>query len=292
MGSLLPAVLGTGSRDPASDDSDLAGEVRAVLVESVARRRAILEGVLVEMQSDLAPTELVRRLLVEVPRKFAEALKPVIDLASRRCPSLAGASLTVEQHERLAIYEALLTMAGHPSLIFGTREDEQASAPTELNEQRWITRRAIEWASAMCPDVDVELSDLQARRSQLLLGKLADRAFWEDFFADPESVNVLDSQMTAIFLSTARHLFEIILTDRWDWFFSELLARPDLRQTIVFEHPSMIFTGLAACPQAVDLVDENLVRQLQLALARMTASERAGIRSAYASELESIGLDI
>ena len=183
-------------------------------------------------------------------------------------------------------------MAWHPSLIFGTREDEQASAPTELNDQRWITRRAMQWASAMCPDVDVELRDLQARRSRLLLAKLADRAFWDDFFADPESVNVLDSQLMAIFLSTARHLFEIILTDRWDWFFSELLARPDLRQTIVFEHPSMIFTGLAACPEAVDLVDENLVRQLQLALTRMTASERAGIRSAYGSELESIGLDI
>ena len=219
-------------------------------------------------------------------------MKPMMDLAARECPSLAGKALTIEQLQRLTIGEASLMLAGHPSLLAEANTVESASAPTELNEPRWAYREAMRWASAVCPDVEVDLTPLHAKRGWVLLAKFAEPGFWDEFFENPDAVNVLDPHTVAILLGSARNLFEVLLTEHWDWFFAHLLARPDLRQTIVFDHPSVVLTGLAACPEAADLVDEHLRKQLQLGLSRMTASERAGIRSVYAAQLESIGLSI
>ena len=73
---------------------------------------------------------------------------------------------------------------------------------------------------------------------------------------------------------------------------AELLGREDLRRMIAFDHPFVVLMVLADEPELADRVDEHLRNELQLGLSRMTASERAGIRSVYAPELEAIGLSI
>jgi hypothetical protein len=144
----------------------------------------------------------------------------------------------------------------------------------------------------MCPDVDVDLSPLRQQRGWVLLGQLSDPEFLDEFFDDPNSAGVFDPLTISILLATGRSFFEALVKGRGEWVVTELLGREDLRRMIAFDHPFVVLMVLADEPELASRVDEHLRIELQLGLSRMTASERAGIRSVYATELEAIGLSI
>jgi hypothetical protein len=267
-------------------------ELRQALTTSIAERRAVIERVFSDFQSDLSAVEKVRLLIQDLVTDSALAMKPLIDVASRDCPALGGRMATIDQLRRLVIGDVTLMLAGHPSLIFDGGEPGQPGGPQQLQEISWIASEANRWAAEMCPDVDVDLSPLRQQRGWVLLGQLSDPEFLDEFFDDPNSAGVFDPLTISILLATGRSFFEALVKGRGEWVVTELLGREDLRRMIAFDHPFVVLMVLADEPELASRVDEHLRIELQLGLSRMTASERAGIRSVYATELEAIGLSI
>jgi hypothetical protein len=267
-------------------------ELRQALSTSIAERRSVIERVFTDFQSDLPAVEKVRMLIQDIATDSATAMKPLIDIASRDCPALGGRTVTIDQLRRLVIGDVTLMLAGHPSLIFDGGEAGQPGGPQLLQEISWIASEANRWAAEMCPDVDVDLSPARQQRGWVLLGQLSDPRFLDEFFDDPSSAAVFDPLTISILLATGRSFFEALIKGRGEWVVTKLLGREDLRRMIAFDHPFVVLLVLADEPELADRVDEHLRNELQLGLSRMTASERAGIRSVYAAELEAIGLSI
>ena len=263
-----------------------------MLADSIDNRRAVIEQLLDDVDSDMPAAELVRRLLHDIATDSARAIKPLVDLAARECPALRGRSLTLDQIRRSVLGEVTLMLAGNPSIIFDGDADGVVTGPQDVRRIGEIVSESIKWASALCPDVDVDLSSIRQLRGRVLLGRFASPEFLDEFFEDPNVMEIFDPQTVSILLAAGRGFFEVLMHDRWEWFFTAVLPRRDLREMIAFDHPHMVLTALAASPDLAHLVDEHFRNELQLGLSRMTASERAGIRSLYAKELESIGLRI
>jgi hypothetical protein len=252
----------------------------------------VIERVFTDFQSDLSAVEKVRLLIQDLATDSATAMKPLLDIASRDCPALGGRTATIDQLRRLAIGDVTLMLAGNPSLIFDGGEPGQPGGPQQLQEISWIVSEANRWAAEMCPDVDVDLSPVRQQRGWVLLGQLSDPTFLDEFFADPNSAGIFDPLTISLLLATGRSFLEALVKGRGEWVIKELLGREEVRRMVAFDHPFVVLMVLADEPELADRVDEHLRNELQLGLSRMTASERAGIRSVYSAELEAIGLSI
>lgn len=237
-------------------------------------------------------SEFLRLIFHNLPMESAQAVKPLMDLAARESPSLRGRSLSLDQLERMIIGDLMLMLSGHPSIVFDGGERGEATAPQSIQYVAQVFSEAVIWAAAQCPDVDIDMHSIRQERLWALAERLASPGFVEEVFTDPACLDVLTPRVFSLLMTCGRGFLEAFLGVRWDWYFENVLSRPELREIVAFEHPHVVLTGLAHDRELCRFVDGQLRNELQLGLSRMTTSERAGVRSLYAAELESIGLRI
>jgi hypothetical protein len=198
--------------------------------------------------------------------------------------------LSIEQLRVLVIGNVSVVLAGSPSAISDAPGRVAGPGPSHISHAADIVSASYSWAIGECPDVDVDLVDLQHRRSIAVLQQMARPDFLDRSFDDPASADIFDPEDVSVLVTTARGLFESLMIGRAGWFFDCLLQRGEIRRLLAHEHPAVILEGLRQAPWAVSGVPEEMRRELEVGMDRLTSAERTGLEAVCETELSALGL--
>ncbi len=271
-------------------NSDAADVVRQVMVD----RRRVVDDLLAVLGESYSAVDLTRTLIYDLSRESAEAMLPLLELASSRCPDLTGRTFTLEEVQRLVVAQLLTEIVGGPKLLYqGVGDYVEPSGPMELRQSMRDYARAFAWAKSEVPEAVWEMGPRYEERIWQLLGRVSDPALRAEFFVDSRSFDLFDPEMLSLILRVALPFFETLLADNFSWLFELMRCRPDLRQMFAFEHPAVLLEAVEGVDSDVRaLIGNEWVSELEVGFLRLSTWERSALRTRFAVELEALGVEL
>lgn|GEM_PF-2062424 len=285
-GTVLVAARWEGERR-AAQPPDLCRSFR----ESIERRTDLMGRVSADLEQSPSPVRVVERMLVSYPPEQAEVMEPVLrDVARLRSERM---SVTIGQLADLTVAEAARSLGGGKPFLFDGQSGafDPTSLPPELRAQAEAVSDAHTEAARRCPEVRVDLLPAKARMNSAIRSNLSDPQFIDAFFGDPRSIDLLDGTTVLILMSSARTLFEGLLSTHWDWLVELLDRQPDLGSSLAVGYPDLILTALRERPDLLERIKRpEWTDALARGIERSGPSSRLGMEQLFGEQIRLLGL--
>lgn len=271
------------------DKEDFCGSFESTM----DARKQLLNDVSNELEQGQSPTAVVRQVLVGYPTKASDILYSFLSTTRSFSQQSRVQELTKFQLSQLSLAEALRSLTGGKPFLFDGQDGsfDPATLPTDLRIPALTVSDAYRLAVDTCPEVQVDLSPAKARMSSAVFSTLTDERFMADFYADPESAELMTTPTVMLITSMSWGFTDALLVSHLEWFFNILDSDDELLSAVAFEHPDIILAAVANEPTLERFITQpRWIEHLRLGLDHATPSEKVGMNQLYGAQLQMIGL--
>lgn len=289
--ALVAAALYTG-RIPGvaarSGSIDVCDELRANVEERIAGINEVSQ----ELESRAAPVAVTERLLVRFPREFATIQHRFLQAISTSRGE-GQVPVTVSQLSRLTLAEVFRGLGGGEPFLFDGLEGslDARRLPADLRQPAKVVSESYATAVEQCPEVDLDLTPEKGRMNWAIYSKVANPRFMDGFFADPESLDLLDADTVVMLLTHADTFTNNLLDGHWGWFIELLDRHADIRSAVTFERPDIVLKAVAGDPALVERINSPAwSADLATGLEHASEPERFGLHQMYGPVIRELGI--
>lgn len=224
------------------------------------------------------------------PKDFAVSAMAFMNVANDHLEGIPGITRSqVEAYSTAGVMQ-MLNSGKDFVLDNGSAELDQPTVPLEVRNAASSFAMATAAAEAECGNT-VSLTQSKARLRSSIFSGITDPYFMTGFFADPRSLDLLDTSSVILVASMSGGPFGELPPEYWDWLFMFLDANPETLTALATEYPDLVLEGLKQSPSLLPLAECDLwVESLAAGYATAGPAEREGILSLYADEMEHLSL--